>query len=458
MFAHSQRMTISPTPQRPDPVATITAQAADRVSALIPIRYSRMAESAFAFYRGGAAVMAADLGPRSHSGLTVQLCGDAHLGNFGIFATSDRGTIFDVNDFDETFPGPFEWDVQRMVTSFAIAAANRPKKHRDRITLAAAAAYRLSLQAFAEISYLDTWYFRVDAHTLRELHSQGALSKSGLNQMNLGFTSARKRDQWSAIRKLTEVVNGKRQFINKPPLVARLGVDDASRERLHAAFASYKASLPEDRRLLVDRYRIVDFGHKVVGVGSVGLLAYIVLLQGRDTDDLLVLQIKQAVASVLEPWVDPLVAVNDAPASHGKRVVVGQRLTQAASDAFLGWIEGGGGKCFYVRQLRDMKWSPDVSNFSTKDFISYAHICGGALARAHARSGDAAAISEFMGSGSDFDDLMLTFAHRYRKQVNADFAQFTSAIAAGDIPIATSEKTIMRVSPTPNGGFELLVA
>jgi uncharacterized protein (DUF2252 family) len=279
-------------PDRPDPIATLLAQGESRVPALLPIRYSRMSASAFAFYRGSAAVMANDLGPRPRSGLQVQLCGDAHLGNFGIFATADRATIFDVNDFDETFPGPFEWDVQRMVTSFAIAAANRPEKYQEAITLAGAEAYRVAMAAFASATFVDTWYFRVDASRLEELTKSGGLPESSLAEMNKGFSAAEKRDQWSAIRKLTVEVNGQRQFVNKPPLVVRLSLAAGVMEAVNRAFDRYKETLLSDRQILLDRYRIVDFGHKVVGVGSIGLLAYIVLLQGRDANDLLVLQVK----------------------------------------------------------------------------------------------------------------------------------------------------------------------
>ena len=437
-------------PDRPDPIATLLAQGESRVPALLPIRYSRMSASAFAFYRGSAAVMANDLGPRPRSGLQVQLCGDAHLGNFGIFATADRATIFDVNDFDETFPGPFEWDVQRMVTSFAIAAANRPEKYQEAITLVGAEAYRVAMAAFASATFVDTWYFRVDASSLEELTKSGGLPESSLAEMNKGFSAAEKRDQWSAIRKLTVEVNGQRQFVNKPPLVVRLSLAAGVMEAVNRAFDRYKETLLSDRQILLDRYRIVDFGHKVVGVGSIGLLAYIVLLQGRDANDLLVLQVKQAIESVLEPWMP-----DESSKSHGKRVTDGQRNIQAATDAFLGWFDGDGGKSYYVRQLRDKKWSPDVDLFKDKDLLAYAQICGGALARAHARSGNAEAISAFMGEGNEFDLAMCDFSVGYARQSNADYSQFLEAISAGKILVSEPDSISPEISLRNDGAFNL---
>jgi uncharacterized protein (DUF2252 family) len=440
----------SPASNRRDPIATLIAQGETRVSALLPIRYSRMSQSAFAFYRGSAVLMANDLGPRPNSGLQVQLCGDAHLGNFGIFATADRRTIFDVNDFDETFPGPFEWDVQRMVTSFAIAAANRPEEHRDAIILAGAAAYRLSMKAFAAAPFVDTWYFRVDASSLEVIAKSGGLSESGMAEMNKGFVAAEKRDQWSAIKKLTVEVDGERQFINQPPLVVRLSLAAGVKEAINLAFDRYKETLLCDRQILLDHYRIVDFGHKVVGVGSVGLLAYIVLLQGRDANDLLVLQVKQAIESVLEPWVP-----HSASQGHGLRVTDGQRNIQAATDAFLGWFDGAGGKSFYVRQLRDKKWSPDVDSFKHHELMDYAHICGGALARAHARSGNAQAICDFIGTDTSFESAIADFAAAYTKQSASDHAEFLSAIASEHISTSGPDSISQEISLRVDGAFNV---
>ena len=440
-----------PSPDRLDSIATIIAQGEQRVPALLPIRYSRMSQSAFAFYRGSAALMANDLGPRPHSGLIVQLCGDAHLGNFGIFATADRRTIFDVNDFDETFPGPFEWDVQRMVASFAIAAANRSEECREAVIRAGAEAYRTAMGTFATSTFVDTWYYRVDAKSLKAVTKSGALSESGMAKMNKGFNAAEKRDQWSAITKLTVEVDGQRQFVNDPPLVVRLSLAEGVKEVINTAFERYKDTLLCDRRILLDRYHIVDFGHKVVGVGSIGLLAYIVLLQGRDANDLLVLQVKQAVESVLEPWVPTSTST-----SHSKRVTDGQRNIQAATDAFLGWVDGEGGKSYYVRQLRDKKWSPDVDSFSDEDLFAYAQICGGALARAHARSGNAAEIATLIGTDTSFDEAMRNFAVSYTQQSKADYSAFLHAIQVGSISINNPDSVFSELSLRQDGTFNLI--
>ena len=437
-------------PNRLDPIATLIAQGEHRVPTLLPIRYSRMSQSAFSFYRGSAALMANDLGPRPNSGLHVQLCGDAHLGNFGIFATADRRTIFDVNDFDETFPGPFEWDVQRMVTSFAIAAANRSEECQEAVIHAGAEAYRLSMATFATLTFVDTWYFRVDAKSLREVTRSGALSESGMARMNKGFNAAEKRDQWSAIMKLTVEVDGQRQFVNNPPLVVRLSLAEGVMDSINRVFDRYKETLLCDRRILLDRYHIVDFGHKVVGVGSIGLLAYIVLLQGRDANDLLVLQVKQAIESVLEPWVP-----SSRSESHSKRVTDGQRNIQAATDAFLGWVDGDGGKSYYVRQLRDKKWSPDVDSFSDEDLEAYAQICGGALARAHARSGNAEAISSLIGTDTSFDVAMHDFAVSYARQSKADYSEFLKAVSTGAISVSEPDSALSEMSLRTDGAFNL---
>jgi uncharacterized protein (DUF2252 family) len=440
----------APTPNRGNPVATLIQQGQVRVSDLLPIRYSRMAVSPFTFYRGAAAVMADDLGGAPNSGVMAQLCGDAHLGNFGIFATAERGTIFDVNDFDETYPGPFEWDVKRLVTSFVLATEDRPKKLRQAITQSVTDAYQRAIQTFAEMSYLDTWYYRVDAQAIAELTESGALLPGGHQTMNKGFSAAQKRTQWSAVKKLTTVVNGQREFINDPPLIMRLQLGDGVRDGIEVAFNKYKETLLNDRRQLLDRYTIVDFGHKVVGVGSVGLLAYIVLLQGRDENDLLVIQVKEAVPSVLEPWVSQ--SLNLSP---GERVIDGQRLIQAATDAFLGWFNGAGGRSFYLRQLRDLKWSPDVSQLKDKELLGFAQICGGALARAHARSGNAVEISNFLGTGPDFDDAMNTFANEYAQQVNADYAEFLKAIDNKQISTDVPEDLAFNIDVDNDGAFIL---
>ncbi len=396
-----------------------------------------MATSAFAFYRGAALLMAADLGGMSRSGLQVQLCGDAHMSNFGLFAAPDRSVIFDVNDFDETNPGPFEWDVKRLATSFVLAACDNglATKAGPAAAEAAAASYRSSMASFANKGELEVWYDRIDVSgmiaAIRDFPGnkgkRGAKKEAKEEATIQGAAAkARLRDAWSAIEKITEVVDGRRRFRDQPPLLTRLDLDADIAAVVNALFREYRATLQDDRQQLLKRYEIVDIGHKVVGVGSVGLLAFVLLLRGRDEQDLMVLQTKQAQASVLEAFTH-----KSAYAKHGHRVVTGQRLMQAASDSFLGWIDGPAGRSFYVRQLRDMKWSPDPAWFTKERLQAYAQLCGHTLAHAHARSGDAIAISAYLGTGKSFDKAIRAFAESYADQSNKDFAEFTGAIAAG---------------------------
>jgi len=425
---------------RQDPVDILVAQEDSRVKELVPVRHARMATSAFAFYRGGAAVMAADLAVTPRTGLKAQLCGDAHLSNFGLFAAPDRSVVFDVNDFDETHPGPFEWDVKRLATSFVLAA--RDNGIADSIGLEAAmgsaAAYRESMADFAQRRELDIWYDRINVDELLNSLSNSLLEGEGKKgadakvkakaqaAITQAVAKARLRDAWSAIAKITEVVDGQRQFLSQPPLLTRLDLGQELRATINSLFREYRATLQDDRQELLKRYEIIDMGHKVVGVGSVGLLAFVILLRGRDDDDLMVLQVKQAQASVLEKYTH-----KSTFNKHGHRVVTGQRLMQAASDSFLGWIDGPGGRSFYIRQLRDMKWSPDPASLDEKRLRRYARLCGHTLARAHARSGDAIALSAYMGTGKSFDKAIGAFSMAYADQVALDFAAFTSAIADG---------------------------
>jgi uncharacterized protein (DUF2252 family) len=439
----------SPAPERVDPVDLLLSQETSRVSELIPVRHARMATSAFAFYRGGALLMAADLASTPRSGLSVQLCGDAHLANFGLFAAPDRTVVFDVNDFDETHPGPFEWDVKRLATSFVLAARDNGLSDvvGEEAALTAASSYRESIAQFASMREVEIWYDRVDVSGLvamiDKLAAAGVVSKKKDKKkgavgpvdadrakatIEAAAAKARTRDAWSAIQKITESVDGHRQFLNQPPLLARLPLTDEARATLNSLFREYRATLQDDRQELLKRYEIVDMGHKVVGVGSVGLLAFVLLLRGRDEDDLMVLQVKQAQASVLEAF------TRKAPFSkHGHRVVTGQRLMQGASDSFLGWIDGPGGRSFYVRQLRDMKWSPDPATLLGDRLVRYAALCGHTLARAHARSGDAVALASYLGSGKSFDTAVAAFARSYAGQVAVDYAAFKDAIASGRI-------------------------
>ncbi|MFA7323727.1 MAG: DUF2252 domain-containing protein [Candidatus Nanopelagicales bacterium] len=431
-----------PDVDRPDPVQTLIGQETARVQDLLPIRHARMSVSPFAFYRGTAAVMADDLGSLANSGLVTQICGDAHLSNFGLFGSPDRSVIFDINDFDETNAGAFEWDVARMVASFYIAATDNQFTQAEiaSVTLTAAASYRQSIAQYAAMNDLDAWYSRVDAAFLIELAQTEGGTKAA-KSMDRNLQKARSRDRWSAIGKLTQEVDGQRQFVNDPPLLVRLPTDSHTARILDEVFGTYRTTLHDDRRELLRRYHIIDFAHKVVGVGSVGLRAFVVLLQGRDPDDLLVLQVKEAVNSVFEPHTGASPYTN-----QGHRVVAGQRMMQAASDVFLGWLTGPAGRQFYVRQLRDMKWSPEIAALAPKTMAGYAQLCGKTLARSHARSGDAVKIASYIGTSDTFDRSLLAFSERYAAQVNRDFAAFKAAIEAGILPSASDEAGTVETS------------
>jgi uncharacterized protein (DUF2252 family) len=416
-----------PSIDRPDPVAVLERQGRDRLPELLPIRYGRMTASPFAFLRGAAAVMATDLAAQPHTGLTVQLCGDAHLLNFGLYASPERSLLFDLNDFDETFPGPFEWDVKRLAASVVVAARenghSEAKAHRAAVE--ATAAYRTSINRLAGLGELAVWYERMDADTLLPLVRSARHRK----QAESSLTRARRRTSLQALGKLTEVVDGRHRIIHDPPLLEPAGAPDMA--ALRKIFSDYRSTLSEERRLLLDRYRFVDAARKVVGVGSVGTRCFIVLLAGRDADDPLFLQIKEARKSVLEehlphgPYVHP-----------GHRVVAGQRLLQAASDIFLGWMTGPQGRAFYWRQLRDMKGSADVAGMTPAALTAYARLCGTALARAHARSGDRIAIAAYLGNADTFDQAVADFARTYAAQTTTDHTTLTAAVAAGVVRAA----------------------
>ena len=426
-----------PAEHRPDPIALLEDQEQSRVQALLPLRHERMGVSAFTFYRGTAIIMASDLGAQSSSGLQVQLCGDAHLSNFGLFAAPDRVPVFDVNDFDETNPGPFEWDVKRLATSFVLAARDNgfPKSAVGQAALTSARQYRISMAEYAAKKEIDIWYDRVDPSTL-EAWAQRSSGKAAEKAVRRTVAKAQTRTAWTAVRKLTQVVDGRRQFVDDPPLVVRVPQGSMAHSLVLQAMPSYLDTLAPDRRSLLERYEVIDIGHKVVGVGSVGLLALVLLLEGRDADDILVLQVKQAQHSVLEPYTEASIY-----AQMGERVVEGQRLMQAASDSFLGWAMGSYGRHYYVRQLRDMKWSPDPSAFAPPGLDSYAELCGHTLARAHARTGDAIAISTYLGRGTVFDEAIRDFSLAYADQVSEDFAAFSEAVAAGRLANASTPMT-----------------
>ena len=430
----------APSPHRPNPVQTLAAQEVERVPGLLPLRHQRMSTDPFAFLRGAAAVMASDLGSMPNTGLTVQLCGDAHLSNLGLFAGPDRQLVFDLNDFDETNPGPFEWDVMRLATSFHVAAltAGHSRKFASTLPRSVATAYRQAMTSFAGMNDLDLWYYRIDA-TLLEQWAQESGSKAGQRAVRKTTQAATAKDRWSAVAKLTEMVDGHRRFKDQPPLLVSLSADDAAQRVIAKMFDEYKSGLLIDRAHLLARYHWIDAGHKVVGVGSVGLLAFVLLLQGRDENDLLVLQIKQAVTSVLEPYTSP-----SAYPTHGERVVAGQRIIQATTDAFLGFTEGPD-RSYYVRQLRDMKWSPDPLSLSQGAYETYAGLCGAALARAHARSGDSVAIASYMGTSDSFDNAIQEFSSGYTEQTLVDFATYTQAIASGAVVTTTESHQSTRV-------------
>jgi uncharacterized protein (DUF2252 family) len=428
-----------PTALRADPVELLQRQAASRVPELLPLRYGRMVASPFTFYRGAALVMAADLASTTDSGLQVQLCGDAHLSNFGFFASPERHLLFDLNDFDETLPGPFEWDVKRLAASLEIAARSRSftDKERRSIVLAAARSYRETMREFARKANLDVWYARVDADQFfTELRA--TLSARQLRRVETVLTKARSRDSLQAFDKLTEVVDGQVSIVGDPPLI--VPVDDvfpdedvdSFYEQMRGLLRAYRDSLAADRQHLFDEYRLVHMARKVVGVGSVGTRAWILLFEGLNTGDPLFLQAKEAQSSVLEQYLGVSEYTN-----HGQRVVAGQRLMQAASDIFLGWQRTNGldgvDRDYYVRQLRDWKGSFEVEGSRPDGAVIYARVCGWTLARAHARAGDRVAIASYLGRHDTFDQAIADFSAAYADQNDRDHAALRTAVDTGRI-------------------------
>ena len=417
----------APTPHRPDPIAVLLAQCESRVPDLMPIRHGRMAESPFGFFRGAAAGMAADLASTPATGMTVQLCGDAHLINFGGFATPERRLIFDVNDFDETLPGPWEWDLKRLGASFAVAA--RAKGLSDHVAEAAVLRMTLSyanlLAAFATLPTLDAWHWSIEADFVSAMAA--AVGDAETQQLiDRAIAHAHAHSNLQAVHRLTAVVDGRRRIVDQRPLVCHVGGDDEI-DRMQLLLDGYRASLPDDIGHLLDRFVLTDAARKVVGVGSIGTRCWIALLEGGGADDPLILQIKEAQASVLEPHLGCSAYDN-----HARRVVEGQRLMQAASDLFLGWThDETSGVDYYWRNLRDMKVSADVNKYPTSTFMNYAELCGGTLARAHARSGDAAAISGYLGRGQTFGRALGRFATAYADQSARDHEALVQAVADG---------------------------
>jgi uncharacterized protein (DUF2252 family) len=463
-----------PAADRPDPVALLEAQNKTREPDLVPVRHGRMMVSPFTFYRGAAAIMAADLKDTPVAGLDAQLCGDAHLSNFGMFASPERRLMFDLNDFDETLPGPFEYDVKRMAASFVIAGRNNGFSAADaRATaLAAVRAYREAMAEFAQMHTMDIWYAHFEEEQLQKL-IQGAVAEAkggkkaeaakdgkkakakkngtkkdeqrngkqekevreAVKRAQKNIAKAHTRDSLQALSKLGEMVDGKYRIVSQPPIVvpardlaATFGISpDEVMPVIHDQFRAYRATLQPDRRRLLERFEIVDAARKVVGVGSVGTRAFIVLLQGRDATDPLFLQIKEATSSVLEAYLPKSRYRN-----HGERVVQGQRLMQSASDIYLGWTKGLDVKRhFYWRQLRDMKGSALIELMAPVTLTYYARVCGWTLARAHARSGDPIAIAAYLGATDAFDKSIADFCERYADQNERDHQAFVEAVRSG---------------------------
>jgi len=436
--------TFEPSADRPDPVTLLEDQATTRVQELVPIRYGRMLVSPFTFYRGAALIMASDLSTTPTSGLTAQICGDAHLSNFGVFASPERQLVFDCNDFDETLPGPWEWDVKRLAAS--VVVAGREKGHAKSVRAAAIVelgrSYRESMRQMAGLSNLEVWYFHVDVSTVvSELESQAAASGSKV-QSHMAATAtkaiakARTKDSMKALDKLTTVVDGQRRIINDPPLL--VPIEDVFPEMEADRFVTmfrellrrYRASLSTDRRHLLEEYHFSQMARKVVGVGSVGTRVWVILMRGPGEDDVLFLQAKEAEASVLERFTKKSQYGN-----HGARVVAGQRLMQASSDIFLGWqrTDGvdGASHDYYVRQLQDWKGSIDTENMVPEGLEAYGKLCALSLARAHARSGDRFAIAAYLGNSDNFEKALAKFAESYADQNERDYEAFAAACKSG---------------------------
>jgi uncharacterized protein (DUF2252 family) len=454
----------SPAADRPDPVGLLEAQDRTREPDLVPVRYGRMMVSPFTFYRGAAKIMAVDLAGTPTADLGVQLCGDAHLSNFGMFASPERRLVFDLNDFDETLPGPFEYDVKRMAASFVVAGRNNgfTKAETRAAALASVAAYREAMADFARMSTMDVWYAHFEEDRFKTLiqnalteaspevkkdkkakaakkeprgAKQAKVAKEAARRAEKNLAKAHTRDSVQALSKLAELVDGQYRIVSQPPVIvpardlaATFGLSlEEVMPALHEQFRAYRATLQDDRRKLLEKFQIVDAARKVVGVGSVGTRAFIILLEGRDAHDPLFLQIKEATASVLEASLP-----RSRYRQHGERVVQGQRMMQAASDIFLGWTKGlDVNRHFYWRQLRDMKGSALVELMAPITLTYYAQMCGWTLARAHARSGDPVAMASYLGRDDTFDQSITSFCERYADQNEHDYEEFVKAVRSG---------------------------
>jgi uncharacterized protein (DUF2252 family) len=430
-----------PPPDRPDPISLLEQQGKARLPELVPVRWGRMMVSPFTFFRGAALPMASDLAGTPVSGLSVQACGDAHLSNFGVFGSAERRLVFDVNDFDETLPGPWEWDVKRLAASLEVAARGNgfPGKQRRGIVSAAVTRYRQAMRDFAGMTDLDVWYAHADMDELRT-QFESELQPRQRKAVAKGLAKARTRDSMQEVAKLTQVVDGRPRIISDPPLLVPIDelmpkeTDRAAiEEQFSSLIAKYRRTLETDRRYLLEQFEFCDMARKVVGVGSVGTRCWIVLMLGRDDGDPLFLQVKEAEASVLSRFVGASKFAN-----QGQRVVAGQRLMQASSDIFLGWQRTEAGldgrpRDFYVRQLRDWKFSVDIENILPSGMRLYGELCGWTLARAHARSGDRIAIGAYLGGSDAFDRAITEFASAYADQNERDHQSLVDAVASGRI-------------------------
>ena len=439
--SHSE---FAPAPDRPDPVSLLEEQGTTRVPELVPIRYGRMLVSPFTFFRGAALIMASDLSTTPRSGLVVQTCGDAHLSNFGVFGSPERQLVFDCNDFDETLPGPWEWDVKRLAASIVVAGRQRgfSKSVRTEAVVGLGHVYRQAMRQMAAMSNLEVWYSRVEIEGMVALLQQRAAATGSKVEAHIAATAtkltekAHTKDSMKALDKLTSVVDGRRRIISDPPLIVPVEdlfpevESEAMVELFHGVIRQYRQSLPTDRRHLLEQYQFSQMARKVVGVGSVGTRAWIILLHGPRHEDALFLQAKEAEASVLERFTK-----KSRYANHGARVVAGQRLMQASSDIFLGWqrAEGidGVSRDFYVRQLQDWKGSVDPDNALPQGMRLYGDLCAHTLARAHARSGDRIAIASYLGNGTTFEKALARFAEAYADQNERDYEAFARACRSG---------------------------
>ena len=421
-----------PRPDR-DPIAILERQEADRLPDLVPLRHARMSESPFAYYRGTPAVQAFDLATTPRTNIIVQASGDAHLANFGLFASPERRLVFDANDFDETLPGPWEWDVKRLAASVVIAGrANgfSPAQNRN-ATMATVRSYREWMTRFAAMPLLDVWYSYITDDAIREAAEAAFRGSKDIRarraRLETLFSKARGRDRLRAAGALTTIVEGRRVIVDDPPVVQHIEVPGGP-EAMRKIFEDYRATLAESRREFLERFRFADFALKVVGVGSVATRCFVLILEGRDEEDPLILQAKEATASVLEEHV-----ASSSYGNHGERIVVGQRLMQATPDIFLGWTRSQAGRDFYVRQLWDMKGSVDTSTLPPEGLAFYGTVCAWALARAHARSGDSVAITAYLGTSDTFDGAVADFSEACADQNERDHRAYVAAIGEGRV-------------------------